>query len=170
MMAGQDHVTPRLLDHVGFVVPDADDAVAFLEAGLGAVELFRAGPLPAGGPGRDPSALIRAMVLLRLGESTLEVMQYELPDQRTEMPRLGDRASFHLAVHTDDVESSLERLYAAGAQPLMPLREMVSADGRLKTQMAYVLAPWGLPIELVNYPKDLAGDLASAMRLLALKP
>ncbi|MGW5151496.1 VOC family protein [Rhodococcus koreensis] len=156
---------PRALDHIGLVVPDANQAIAFFEGALSATLVYRHGPYPVGGPGRDPSTTIRTIAMLRFGTLTIEVLEYNSPDQGQSMPRLGDLASVHLAFYTDDIEGTIQRMQALGARSLLPVRDLVGPDSGPGAQMAYVLSPWGLPLELITYPHGRAYEAKTSVRL-----
>lgn len=152
----------RSADHMGFVVPDLDEAVLFFVEVLGAEEVFRIAPIsdPNGDSmtrkvGAHPRAMVRG-AMLRFGPATnVELLQYDVPGQAKAPPEVSDIGAAHLAVFVDDIDAVGERLRSeprvswvgeasavAGDQPHAGLVNLFCTTG------------WGMLIELVNY-----GDL-----------
>jgi catechol 2,3-dioxygenase-like lactoylglutathione lyase family enzyme len=82
-------ISLRDVDHVGVTVPDLEQATAFFTTVLGAQLLMTGGPWsdPDGGSfarvlGVHRQASVR-VAMLRLGpQTTLELLEFESPDQR----------------------------------------------------------------------------------------
>jgi glyoxylase I family protein len=156
----------RAVDHIGMVVPDIDRAVAFLVEGIGATEIYRHGPypvMPMGGRAADTT--IVAIAMLRWGSTNFELMQYEASDQRTLLPRLGDLGSFHIALYAGDLEESVARLQDAGASVTLAPRDLIGLESGPGARFAYLLSPWGQPIELITYPEGREYESTTERRL-----
>lgn len=160
----------RRLDHIGFTVPDLDEAQRFLEDVLGCEYLYSLGPF------RDddgswmsdhldihPRAVMVENRWFRVGDQAVfEVFHYSSPDQRAAMPRNSDVGGHHIALYVDDLDAAIEHLRAAGVQVLHgPTRSKGPAEGN---RWIYFKAPWGLQFELVSYPGGKAWDRETPRR------
>lgn len=152
-------LTPaRYVDHIGFTVPNLEEAIAFFHDILGAHVVHRRGPYEANDNWMQehlnvhPRAVIRTMALLQLSSgSMLEVFQYESPDQQNRIPLNSDIGGHHLAFFVDDIHSAVAKLKQRGVQVMGGVTTF--EDGPCKGQSwAYFLAPWGMQLELVSYP------------------
>ena len=157
----------RAVDHVGFSVPDLDQAVDFFTVVLGAVEVLRHPPFPPSGDvavrqfARHPDSSVEGIVMLRLGLVNIELIQYSSPDQNTHFPSTSDFGGHHLALYVDDLAASVDHLRSVGVEVLgepMNLRGPEAGDG---AQFIYFRAPWGLFCELVSYPTGKAYETTS---------
>lgn len=152
------------LDHVGFTVPDLDQARAFLEEVLGCEYLYELGPLQDD-RGRwmsehlnvDDRAVVRRIHFFRFADRSLfEVFEYEAPGRRAEPPRNSDVGGHHVALYVDDLDAAVDYLRGRG---LRILGEPTASKGAHEGQRwVYFLAPWGMQFELVSYPGGKAFD------------
>ena len=137
--------TAARLDHVGVVVPDLDAAVAFFTDVLG----FR--PVRAatiGEPedrlsatfGAPDGASVR-VAFLETDGGTVELLEWTAPGAETDVRAPQDVGTAHLALSVADVEAAARRL--AGVPG-------VRVFERHRRGFAYVLAPWGLLLQLVE--------------------
>ena len=140
----------RRFDHVGFTVPDIDEAHRFLVDVLGCEYLYTLGPFePDGdwmtthlGVHQDTRMLNR---WFRCGDQAVfEVFHYEAPDQRDAVPR------------NSDIGAAVAHLEAAGVRVLDG--PTASKGPALGNRWIYFLAPWGMQFELVSYPGGKAWD------------
>jgi catechol 2,3-dioxygenase-like lactoylglutathione lyase family enzyme len=147
----------RRLDHVGFTVPDLDEATRFLVDVLGCEYLYSLGPFADDGDwmsehlGVHPRATVRENRFFRCGGSMVfEVFAYTAPEQRLVGPRNSDVGGHHIALYVDDLDTAVEHLRAAG---VTVLGEPTASRGPHEGQRwVYFLAPWGMQFELVSYP------------------
>lgn len=146
--------TARNVDHVGFSVPDLDQAVAFFTDVLGAQVLMTGGPWsdPQGGSfarvlGVDRAASIK-VAMLRLGPVTsIELVQFTAPGQHRQMPKASDWGAAHLALFVDDIDAAVARLKARGVEVLEG--PVTNGPGPIAgSRYIYFLSPWGMPMEL----------------------
>lgn len=146
--------TARNVDHVGFSVPDLNQAVAFFVDTLGAQVLMTGGPWsdPKGGSfarvlGVDPAASIR-VAMLRVGPVTsVELVEFTAPGQRREMPKASDWGAAHLAFYVDDIDGAASRLKARGVKVLDG--PVTNGPGPIEgSRYVYFMSPWGMPMEL----------------------
>ena len=164
----------RGLDHIGVTVPDIEQAVGFFQDVLGCKEAFRFGPFmdDKGTFMQDlvnvnPRAVIKQIVMVRCGQgSNIELFQYSSPDQKTEEPRNSDYGGHHLAFYVKDIKAAVDKAKANGLTTFMgpfPIKEGPAAG----QSITYVLAPWGMQLELISYPKGMAYEKGAKTRLWA---
>ena len=147
----------RRLDHIGFTVPDLDEAEAFLVDVLGCEYLYSLGPFADAGDWMavhlnvDRDATIPQNRFFRCGgQAVFEVFAYTAPDRRTEPPRNSDAGGHHVALYVDDLDAAVAHLKAYGVRVL---GEPTASRGPHHGQRwVYFLAPWGMQFELVSYP------------------
>jgi glyoxylase I family protein len=153
----------RRLDHVGFTVPDLDEATRFLTDVLGCEYLYPLGPFAADDDWMrehlnvDPHATIPENRFFRCGgQAIFEVFAYTAPDQRLEPPRNSDVGGHHVALYVENLDAAVAYLRAAGVRVL---GEPTASRGPHEGQRwVYFLAPWGMQFELVSYPGGKAFD------------
>ncbi|MEX0425994.1 VOC family protein [Nocardioides sp. DS6] len=158
----------RRLDHLGFTVPDLDEADRFLVEVLGCEYLYSLGPFRHDVDSGDPDWMTthlnihpRAEMVenrwYRCGDQAVfEVFHYRSPDQRDAVPRNSDIGGHHVALYVDDLDAAVEHLRAHGVRVLAgPTASSGPAQGN---RWIYFLAPWGMQFELVSYPGGKAWD------------
>ena len=153
----------RRLDHVGFTVPDLEEATRFLVDVLGCEYLYSLGPFQDDGDwmsehlGVHPRATVPENRFFRCGgQAVFEVFAYTAPDQCTSVPKNSDVGGHHIALYVDDLDSAVDYLRSQGV-PI--LGDPTASTGPHEGQRwVYFLAPWGLQLELVSYPGGKAYD------------
>src|SRR4029453_75775 len=115
----------RRLDHIGFTVPDLDEAQRFLVDVLGCEYLYSLGPFADDGDWMaehlnvHPRATVPENRFFRLGgQAILEVFSYTAPDQRPEPPRNSDIGGHHVALYVDDLDAPIAHLRPNGTTAL----------------------------------------------------
>lgn len=153
----------RRLDHVGFTVPDLDEAHRFLVDVLGCEYLYSLGPFAADDDWMSehlavhPRAVIHENRFFRCGDQAVfEVFHYSSPDQRGTVPRNSDIGGHHVALYVDDIDAAVAYLREAGAEVLG--EPTPSRGPALGNRWVYVVSPWGMQFELVSYPGGKAFD------------
>jgi glyoxylase I family protein len=149
------------VDHIGFTVPDLDQATVFLVDVLGCTFLYSLGPYEhdddwmAGHLGVHPRAVMRRLNFFRCGDQAVfEVFHYTAPDQRSEVPRNSDIGGHHIALYVDDLDLAITHLVEHGVTVQGPPTSSVGPhEGQ---RWVYFLAPWGMQFELVSYPRGKA--------------
>lgn len=161
----------RGTDHIGFTVPDLDQAVDFFVNVLGCEPFYDLGPFQAEDDWMEvhlnihPRAVMKRLKFLRCANgSNFEIFEYAAPEQNTTQPRNSDVGGHHLAFYVDDMDLAVEYLKAEGLRVLgEPTVRTVGPSGG--QTWVYFLAPWGMQLELVCYPqgkdyeKDFDGKL-----------
>lgn len=153
----------RRLDHIGFTVPDLDEASRFLVDVLGCEYLYSLGPFRADDGWMaehldvHPRAEVRENRFFRCGQQAVfEVFQYTAPGQRDAIPRNSDIGGHHVALYVDDLDSAVAYLRDRGVRVLSG--PTASSGPREGNRWIYFLAPWGMQFELVSYPNGIAFD------------
>ncbi|GAA2244050.1 VOC family protein [Herbiconiux moechotypicola] len=160
----------RGLDHVGFTVPDLDQAEEFLVGVLGAVHVYTLGAKRADDDwmqvhiGVDPRTEIREIRFYRLGTGTnLEVFQYDAAGPQAPQPRNSDIGGHHLALYVDDMDAAVAALRERGVEVMGdPTASRQAAEGQ---RWVYFRSPWGMQFELVSFPGGKAYEVGAPVRL-----
>lgn len=149
------------VDHVGFTVPDLDEAHRFLVDVLGCEYLYSLGPFAHPDEDDDwmathlavhPRAVMVENRFFRCGggQTLFEVFHYSAPDQGTAIPRNSDIGGHHVALYVDDLDAAVDHLRAAGVEVFDgPTASRGPAEGN---RWIYFRSPWGMQWELVSYP------------------
>lgn len=152
----------RAVDHVGFTVPDLDEAHRFLVDVLGATYRYRLGRREGSGTwmsehlGIDDRAAIAEIRFFALGSTVIELFAYDAPDQVVVPPRNSDVGGHHLALYVEDLDAAVAALREAGVEVMG--EPVTSGGAHLGQRWIYVRAPWGMQFELVSYPEGRAVD------------
>jgi catechol 2,3-dioxygenase-like lactoylglutathione lyase family enzyme len=158
-------------DHTGITVPDIKEATAFFVNVLGCKEAMSFGPF-ADEKGDfmtqlvnvNPRAVINQITLVRCGYgSNIELFQYTSPDQKNMTPKNSDIGGYHIAFYVDDVKAAKEYLDSKGVKTFFgpfPVNEGPAAGQTI----VYFLAPWGLQMEAISYPKGMAYEKSSPIK------
>lgn len=157
-------VKPQFLavDHISWTVPDLDAALAFYVGVIGAVELWRMGPMdaadmPVDDNGRDwmethvgVAGARLTLVMLRIADSmNFQLAYYDKPDgRRQDLPRNCDRGGHHLGLRVDDVDAAIAYLTAHGCTALETIH--IDAGPLAGKKNVYVLDPFGHQLEIVD--------------------
>ena len=152
------------VDHIGFTVPDLDEAHRFLIDVLGCEYMYSLGPFRHDDSdwmlehlNVDPRAVMEQLHFYRCGgRAIFEVFQYAAPDQRCELPRNSDLGGHHVALYVDDLDTAVEYLREQGVRLLG--EPTASSGPSFGQRWVYFLAPWGMQFELVSYPNGKAFD------------
>lgn len=151
------------LDHIGFTVPDLDQAHAFLVEVIGCEYMYRLGPFRSDDDWMrehlnvDPRAVMQELRFYRLaGQAVFEVFDYRAPGKRSALPRNSDDGGHHVAIYVDDLDAAVAYLRERGVTVLgEPTASRGASEGQ---RWVYFLSPWGMQFELVSYPGGKAFD------------
>lgn len=161
----------RGTEHVGFTVPDLEQAIDFFVNVIGCEPCYELGPFAAADDWMrvhldvDPRAVVKRIKFLRCGFGpNFEVFEYSAPGQRTTPPRNSDVGGHHLAFYVDDIGAAVAYLKEKGVrvlgEPTLP-----TAGPSRGQAWVYFQAPWGMQLELVSYPKGKAYESETVRRL-----
>jgi catechol 2,3-dioxygenase-like lactoylglutathione lyase family enzyme len=148
----------RGTDHIGFTVPDLDEAQRFFVDVLGAEHIYTLGAKQSDDDwmavhiGVDPRTVIREIRFYRLGNgSNVELFQYDVADgSQLPQPRNSDIGGHHLAIYVDDMDAAIAYLASRGVEIMGdPTSSKQAAEGQ---RWLYFRSPWGMQFELVSYP------------------
>lgn len=147
----------RGTDHIGFTVPDLDEAERFLVDVLGAVRVYTLGAKRADDDfmsvqlGVHPRTVVTEIRFYRLGNgSNLEVFHYDSADGQAPQPRNSDIGGHHLALYVDDMDAAVAYLRGHGVEIMG--EPVVSAGASAGQRWLYFRSPWGMQFELVSFP------------------
>lgn len=160
----------RGTEHIGFTVPDLDEAEAFFVDVIGCERVYALGPWA-----RDddwmaehlnvhPRTVIRELRFFRCGFGpNFEIFQYEPADEQRPQPRNSDIGGHHLAFYVDDLDTAVAYLRERGIRVLgEPTASKGASEGQ---RWVYFLSPWGMQLELVSYPHGKAYEASAEVRL-----
>lgn len=151
------------LDHVGFTVPDLQQARTWLVDVLGCEYLYSLGPFESDDDWMaehlnvDTRTVMRELHFFRCGDrAVFEVFEYDAAGQRRDVPRNSDVGGHHVALYVEDLDAAVAYLHEHGVRVL---GDPTASRGPSKGQRwVYFLAPWGMQFELVSYPHGKAFD------------
>ncbi len=161
----------RGTDHIGFTVPDLDQAVDFFVNVIGCEPFYELGPFESDGDWMaehlnvHPRTVMKRLKFLRCGHGTnFELFEYEAPDQNRSQPKNSDIGGHHLAFYVDDFESAVTYLKKHGVQ--FQGEPTVRTEGASAGQTwVYFLTPWGMQCELVSFPNGKGYERETDARL-----
>ena len=154
------------MQHIGFTVPNMDQAVDFFETVFGGVTVLETGLIDvdnefmAAKLGVPGDRRIQNIKVLRVGNGTnLEIFQYSGEEVDEPLKRNSQLGGFHMAFEVDDANKAAERLREAGVDVLEG--PTFIEEGPMEgLTWVYLRAPWGQFLELVSmdgplgYEKD----------------
>lgn len=157
----------RGIDHIGFTVPDLDEAEHFLVDVLGAVPVYTLDAKKSDDDwmrtqlGVHPRTVVREIRFYRLGNgSNLEVFKYDAADGQREQPRNSDIGGHHLALYVDDMDAAVEHLRTHNVEIMGT--PVASAGASAGQRWLYFRSPWGMQFELVSFPRGKAYEADSS--------
>ena len=166
----------RGMEHIGFTVPDINEACDFFEKILGAKTLYTAATNFRADDdwmkvhlNVDPRCVITEFRYMRCGNGTnLEVFQYEAPDQVKIPLKNSDIGGHHLAFYVDDMDAAIAFLKKNNVKVLGEPTSYTEGPN-IGLTWCYFMAPWGMQLEIVSAPKgtdyDNEAKRSGAMRL-----
>lgn len=161
----------RGTEHIGFTVPDLDQAERFLVDVIGCVRVYSLGPFTHPDDdwmlehlGVHPRTVMRELRFFRCGHGpNFEVFQFEPADGAAAQPRNSDIGGHHLALYVDDFDAALDHLRANGVEIMGDAT--FSSSWSAGQRWVYFRSPWGMQFELVSYPDGKAYEKDAAAKL-----
>jgi len=160
----------RGTEHIGFTVPDLEEAHRFFVDVIGCEYVYTLGPFE-----RDddwmtehlnvhPRSVMRELRFYRCQHGpNFEVFQWEPADGQRDQPRNSDLGGHHLAFYVDDLDEAVDYLRSEGIRVLgEPTASRNASEGQ---RWVYFLSPWGMQFELVSFPNGKAYEATSAVKL-----
>ncbi len=162
----------RGVEHIGFTVPDIEQATRFFTDVIGCEYVYSIGPI-ADSKGdwmvrhlKVPADhKIKELRFFRCGFGpNFEIFEYEGEGRQTTQPRNCDVGGHHLAFYVDDFDVALAYLKEQGLEVLgVPTVRQTGPSGG--QSWVYFLTPWGMQLELVSFPDGKAYEADTDMRL-----
>lgn len=160
----------RGTEHIGFTVPDLDEAERFFVDVIGCERIYSLGPFQhdddwmAERLNVHPRAVMRELRFFRCKTGpNFEIFQYETPEPQAPQPRNSDIGGHHLAFYVDDLDAAVEYLRSHGVRIL---GEPTASSSHSKGQRwVYFLTPWGMQLELVSFPNGKAYEKTATTKL-----
>ena len=148
----------RGTDHIGFTVPDMDQAIDFFVDVIGCEAFFELGPLKSDDDWMQvhlnvhPRAVARRVKFMRCGfGANFELFEYSAPEQKRGQPLNSDVGGHHLAFYVDDIEAAIAYLRDK-CVTLLGAPTVRTEGANAGQTWIYFLAPWGMQFELVSFP------------------
>lgn len=161
----------RGTEHIGFTVPDLDEADDFFVNVIGCERVYSLGPFEfAEGDWMlehmnvHPRTVMRKLTFYRCKFGpNFEVFQFEPADEQAGPPRNSDVGGHHLAFYVDDMDAAVAYLRDKGVRVLG--EPTVSRNASEGQRWVYFLSPWGMQFELVSFPNGKAYEVDSPVIL-----
>jgi catechol 2,3-dioxygenase-like lactoylglutathione lyase family enzyme len=161
----------RGTEHIGFTVPDLDEAVRFFVEVIGCEPFYELGPFQSDGNWMEthlnvhPRTVMKRLKFLRCRHgSNFEIFEYSAPGRNAAQPRNSDVGGHHLAFYVDDIDEAVAYLRSHGVRVLG--EPTVRTEGPSAGQTwVYFLSPWGMELELVSFPGGKAYERGTDRRL-----
>ena len=161
----------KKIDHVGFTVPDLDQAVSFFRDHFGFEVAYEFGPFVSNDDWMAvhlnvaADAVIDKIVMMTAGNTNLEIFGYApTENQKRIPPRNSDIGGHHLAFYVDDMDEAVAYLHEVGLTVQGEPTVMTEGPSAGETWV-YFLSPWGMQLELVSYPNGKAYQRARGASL-----
>ena len=161
----------RGTDHIGFTVPNLEEAVDFFVNVIGCEAFYELGPFDAEDDWMQtylnvhPRAVMKKLRFLRCKHgSNFELFEYSSPDQNTQQPKNSDIGGHHLAFYVDDFDTALDYLKRNSVKILGAPTVRTAGPSGGQTWV-YFLTPWGMQLELLSFPNGKAYEQDTDRRL-----
>ena len=149
------------LQHIGITAPRLRQATDFFVEVLGCEAYFTFGEFKFADDWMErhlnvhPRAVIKDFQMVRCGNGTnLEIFEYGAPDQNRRLPRNSDIGGHHLAFYVDDMDAAIAYLKSQQVR-VLDTPSTFSEGPAAGLTWVYFLAPWGLQLELVSFPRGM---------------
>lgn len=160
------------VEHVGFTVPDLEEATRFFVDVIGCQRVYDLGPIadPVGDwmtrhlnvPARS---VIRGLRFFRCGFGpNFEIFEYVGAERNVSPPRNCDVGGHHLAFYVENFDSAVAYLIAHGVRILGEPTVRTQGPSAGQTWV-YFLTPWNMQLELVSFPTGKGYEAESSIRL-----
>ena len=162
--------TLRGTDHIGFTVPNLDEATDFFVNIIGCEYFYSLGPYESDANWMQehlnvhPRTRIRELRFFRCEfGSNFEIFEYQSADGQAPQPRNSDIGGHHLCFYVDDLDAAIDYLKANNIRVLG--EATASSGAHLGQRWVYFLSPWGMQLELCSYPNGKAYENDTPKRL-----
>ncbi|MGR5163907.1 VOC family protein [Vibrio owensii] len=149
-------------DHIGFTVPNLNQAIAFFHEHFDFELAYEFGPFASDDDWMtqhlnvDARAQITKIAVMSAKGINLEIFEYaDNIERRYGAPNNADIGGHHLAFYVDDMDAAVAYLKEQGIKVLGD--PSVMTDGPTAGESwVYFMSPWGMQLELVSYPSGKA--------------
>ena len=160
----------RGTEHIGFTVPDLDQAEAFFVDVIGCELIYSLGPFKSEEDwmqehlGVNPRTVMKELRFFRCQFGpNFEVFQYQSADEQLAQPKNSDIGGHHLAFYVDDFDAALNYLKSKNVEILgEPTLSKSHSEGQ---KWVYFKSPWGMQFELVSFPNGKAYEADTRIKL-----
>lgn len=160
----------RGAEHIGFTVPDIDQAHDFFVNTIGCDFVYALGPWAKDDDwfrehlNIHPRSTLKELRFYRCGFGpNFEVFEFEAPDQNDHQPKNSDIGGHHIAFYVDDLDNAMAYLQSKGIHILgEPTSSSSASEGQ---RWVYFLSPWGMQFELVSFPNGKAYETTAPVKL-----
>lgn len=144
------------LHHIGFTVPDMEEAVAFFRDIFGAVTIMECGSVDVDDEfmarhlGVPKGIKIADQRVVQIGRGgSLELFEYSGVEGKQSLKHNGEIGAMHIAFEVDDAFAVAERLRVAGVD-LLEGPSLIEGGPMDNLVWLYLRAPWGQYLEIVS--------------------
>ncbi|MGV0853506.1 VOC family protein [Mycolicibacterium phlei] len=160
----------RGTEHIGFTVPDLDEADDFLVNVVGCQRIYSLGPFVHDDDwmqvhlGVHPRTIMSRLNFYRCKHGpNFEVFEWDTAEEQRPQPRNSDLGGHHLAFYVDDFDAALAYLRSKGVEIM---GEPTFSENASKGQRwVYFRSPWGMQFELVSFPDGKAYEADAPVKL-----
>lgn len=160
----------RGTEHIGFTVPDLNEATDFFVDVIGCELVYSLGPFAREDDWMKehlnvhPRTVMRELRFFRCKQGpNFEIFQYEPFNPPAPQPLNSDIGGHHLAFYVDDFDKAYEYLKEKGVRFLSePTLSSKASEGQ---KWVYFFSPWGMQLELVSFPNGKAYEKSTSLRL-----
>ena len=144
------------LHHIGFTVPDMEQAIAFFRDVFGAVTVMECGSVDVDEDfmrrrlGVPPGAKIKDQRVIQIGRGgSLELFEYSGVAGAEKPGHNGEVGAMHIAFEVDDAYAVAERMRGQGVD-LLEGPTLIEGGPMDNLVWLYFRAPWGQYLEIVS--------------------
>lgn len=160
----------RGTEHIGFTVPNLDEAEDFFVKVVGCEKIYSLGPFErsdnwlADQLNVHPRSVMRELRLFRCGHGVnFEIFQWDPPHPQQQQPKNSDIGGHHLAFYVDDIDEAVDFLKKKKVKVLGEI--VTSQNASFGQRWVYFLTPWGMQCELVSFPGGKAYEATAPVLL-----
>ena len=163
------------VQHIGFTVPDMEQAVDFFRSMFGTVTVMECGSVDVDDDfmlrrlGVPESCKIKDQRVIQVEDTcSLELFEYSGPTGEPSIKHNGEVGAMHISFEVDDAFVAAERLREAGVDVLEgpTLIEGGPMDGLV---WCYLRAPWGQYLEILSSDGPLGYEAAGGPKMYSPK-
>lgn len=158
-------------DHIGFTVPNLDEAITFFREHFDFELAYEFGPFASTDDWMQDHLNVHAraeitkIAVMSAKGINLEIFEYADTIERNKTaPNNADIGGHHLAFYVEDMDAAVSYLKDQGIKVLG--EPTIMTEGPTEGESwVYFMAPWGMQLELVSYPKGKAYARNSSVKL-----